>query len=158
MTRMDKELLLALAVCLLGLAMLLLPLDSPAEEGLILPLASKHHREHPRVQFNERNYGLGYENKDGYFGLVFKDSFSKTAAAVGKAYRWNYPLTDQISVTGNLYAFVMTKYNFSKRVYFPAVLPSIGLRYGNVSLEYTYLPEFKFNSYATSFIMLRIAF
>lgn len=126
----------------------------------VLVFGASHHFQTEGRQYNERNWGLGAEwspEASNWLigGFVLKDSLSHLGGAAYGGYRWQWPIgsTDvhvELTVRGGL---------LKDADYFgPAVIPSIGIGWGNTTVEATYLPKIGGNKVPAAVIWLRYRF
>jgi palmitoyl transferase len=101
-----------------------------------------------RAQLNSEAWGFGLgrttEDPDGdthtVFFLGFKDSHSHLEAQIGYAYNTFWGPRDGVQVGLGYTAMIVQRPDIWNGVPFPVLLPLAALRYGNATLQATYVP------------------
>lgn len=127
---------------LIGATVMALAASAAHADVGVLVFGKSHHFQTNGTKYNQTNLGAGLEwsPQDSNWlagGFALKDSLSKVGGAAYVGYRVRHDLGAGWHVEATLRAGWLkdAKYNA------PAVLPSIGVGYKNVTFEATYLPR-----------------
>ncbi len=101
------------------------------------------------LRYNERPGGAGLGvsrinpkgNWEGWYGMIFRDSFSRWEPIVGYGWEARWPLLDNtpLSVGAGFTAGITARDNYNY-IPLPLVLPLASISYGPVSAQMTYIP------------------
>jgi hypothetical protein len=125
----------------------------------MLAFGVSHHFETKGHKYNELNLGLGVEWQpadSGWLvgGFALQDSLSNVGYALYGGYRARYQFESGIHVEATLRAGFLKDADYKG----PALIPSVGIGYGRVTLEATYLPKIGNNKVPAAVLWARIAF
>lgn len=125
----------------------------------MLAFGVSHHFQTNGHKYNELNLGLGLEyqfNDSGWLvgGFALQDSLSNVGYAAYGGYRARYQFDSGIHVEATVRAGFLKDADYKG----PAILPSVGIGYGRVTLEATYIPKIGNNKVPVAVLWARISF
>ncbi|MGX0136314.1 hypothetical protein [Cupriavidus metallidurans] len=129
-----------------------------AETSLLL-FGASHHFDTKGQSFNESNLGAGLEwSPEGSNWMVgafaLRDSLRKFGGSAFVGYRVRHEFESGFHVEATLRAGWLKDAEYNG----PAALPSIGVGYGRITIEATYIPKIGSNKVPAAVVWARIKF
>lgn len=136
---------------LIGLSILTSPLSLHAEGfSIVLNGASVHINPSPSQDFNEENWGLGFQydfapvNKRWIPFISasgFQDSLDNTSYYAGGGVMRRFIQSDHLNIDAGLIGFIMTREDYKDNDPFPGILPVFSIGNEKIALNITYIPK-----------------
>jgi len=121
-------------------------------DDLQLIVSGKSFHLNTETDFNEKNWGIGFEydfeERDNWIplitGLTFKDSLDKTSNYLGGGAKRRFLLTDNrdgMHIDAGVFGFVMTRQDYKNNAPFVGALPFISVGNSSFAINVTYVPK-----------------
>ena len=147
--------------------LLLLPVQNISAENVYLVLNGKsiHTQKKQGINFNEKNFGAGFQYEmDGISrhwkpfinAGGFNDSFNKPSYYVGGGVFHRFKPLQNFNLDAGVTAFMMTREDVNDNNPYPAVLPMMSVGTNTAALNITYIPDIDGVSDELWFFQLKI--